>query len=90
MRLQLDSSTRPADSTLIAPAGSGTFSGGSTEPAGGRSGDSIGISGISLALNQLSTDRTSRIQQLTASVRSGEYGVSSAAVSSAIVAYARS
>jgi anti-sigma28 factor (negative regulator of flagellin synthesis) len=86
MRLQLDSSqlstvdNRPAEAV--------TDSGQTSRAAyarGAGSGDSISLSGASNALNQFTTDRAARIQQLTAAVQNGSYKVSSAAVSSAIV-----
>jgi hypothetical protein len=40
---------------------------------------------VSGVLNRASTDRAGRLQQLTALVQSGEYRVSSASVSGAIV-----
>ncbi|MDP9054955.1 MAG: hypothetical protein M3N93_11745 [Acidobacteriota bacterium] len=48
-------------------------------------GDSIQISGASSALNRLSTDRSLRLQQLTASVQGGTYSFSGAQVSRALV-----
>lgn len=89
MRLQLDSAltgtgiTRPEESGQTAPAGG---SGADSRRIGNSpGGDSIQISGPSSALNRLSTDRTARIEQLTALVQGGSYQVSSAGVGHSIV-----
>jgi anti-sigma28 factor (negative regulator of flagellin synthesis) len=90
MRLQLDTSTlTPADSGRVAsPASSGA-------PSDVRAGerrtantDSIGISGTSAALSQISGERAERIQQLTSAVRAGTYRVSGTAIGNAVVAQA--
>ena len=86
MRLQLDSSqlstvdTRAAEAVAESAQASRAAS-----SRGPGTGDSISLSGASNALNQFTTDRAARIQQLTAAVQNGSYKVSSAAVSSAIV-----
>jgi hypothetical protein len=90
MRLQLDTSTltAPDSGRIASPGAPGTT--GDTR-AGGRQAkniDSIGISGTSAALGQISSERAHRIQQLTTAVRAGTYSVSGAAISSTIVSQA--
>jgi anti-sigma28 factor (negative regulator of flagellin synthesis) len=71
----------------VQPSGSGYDS----RIGGGSAGaDSIRISGASSALASLATDRTARIQQLTAQVRAGTYNVPSSQISQAMVAHATS
>jgi hypothetical protein len=88
MRLQLDSSltgpSRTGESGQTAPAG-GSASASRIGSGGAGAQDSISLSGVSGVLNRASTDRAGRLQQLTALVQSGEYRVSSASVSGAIV-----
>lgn len=99
MRLQLDAAltgsgiTGAGETGQTVPAGSG--SGSDTRRIGGDShlstewgADSIQISGAAGALNLLSSDRASRIQQLTAQVQAGSYNVSGPKVSQAIVGHA--
>jgi anti-sigma28 factor (negative regulator of flagellin synthesis) len=89
MRLQLDSSpigtgnvggTAPAE-----PTGHSARSGGASAPG---TQDSSSVSGISSLLNDLSTQRAARIQQLTGLVQSGSYNVSSTAISHSLVGQA--
>lgn len=93
MRLQLDSTTagselaRTNEAPSSAPvSGSGYDSrrigGGST------SSDSIRISGPSSALSSMASERTARIQQLTAQVQAGTYDVAGSQISEAIVGHA--
>jgi anti-sigma28 factor (negative regulator of flagellin synthesis) len=62
-----------------AATGSGRFSTRSTST------DNVQISGPSSALNQLATERSARIEQLTALVQGGSYDVSSAMVGRSVV-----
>ena len=85
MRLQLNSSVSSTSDT--APVSGGSTRGGrNVESSGSR--DSISVSGASSALNSLFADRTARIQQLAATVQSGQYQVSSVELSNAIVGHA--
>jgi len=89
MRLQLNTSVSNAsESAPAAPANGSPSRGGTRVGDSSGSRDSISVSGASAALNALSSQRGSRIQQLSAAVQSGQYGVSSAALSSAIVSHA--
>jgi anti-sigma28 factor (negative regulator of flagellin synthesis) len=89
MRLHLDSSISGAgDTAQASPAGSANVRGGSRTADSSAGKDSSSVSSASSALNELSAQRAARIEQLTASVRSGQYQVSSAALSGAIVAQA--
>jgi len=85
MRLQLDSSQLSTIENRSAEAVS--ENGQSSRAAYSRAGagDSISLSGASNALNQFTTDRAAKIQQLTATVQNGSYHVSSSVLSSAIV-----
>lgn len=86
MRLQLDSSQLSTVGNQAAEAVQD--SGQAARSASSRSagaGDTISLSGASNALNQFTTDRAARIQQLTAAVQNGSYRVSSSALSGAIV-----
>jgi anti-sigma28 factor (negative regulator of flagellin synthesis) len=90
MRLQLDPALTGTGITGAGETGQAVPAGGSGSDSrriGGDSAgaDSIQISGPSSALNRLSADRTARIEQLTALVQNGSYGVSGAQVSQAIV-----
>ena len=82
MRLQLDStgiqgtqSPYGADALSSRPAGSRQRSGA----------DSVGLTGISRVLQSDQAARSSRLEALTAAVRSGTYSVSSAKVATALV-----
>jgi anti-sigma28 factor (negative regulator of flagellin synthesis) len=87
MRLQLDTSVSSASETAqTAPAASGARNG--SRGGDASPGDSISVSSPSSALNALSSERNVRIEQLSATVRSGQYQVSSAALSSAIIGQA--
>ncbi|HZL57376.1 MAG TPA: hypothetical protein VFC21_09855 [Bryobacteraceae bacterium] len=90
MRLHLDSGlTGSSDAARTSQLGSPATSvsaGGASRVSG--SPDSVAISGPSSALNRLTADRDSRIEQLSAAVRSGSYRIPSAALSSAIVSSA--
>jgi anti-sigma28 factor (negative regulator of flagellin synthesis) len=90
MRLQLDTTTlTPADGGRVtAPSSSGAPDDVRAGERRAANTDSIGISGTSAALSQLSGERAERIQQLTSAVRAGTYGVSGAAISNAIVTQA--
>lgn len=89
MRLQLDSSSvAPGNAAGAAPAESSGQSGRSAGADASKTQDSSSISGTSSLLNNLSTQRAARIQQLTNQVQSGSYQVSSAAVSHALVGQA--
>lgn len=89
IRLQLDSTvtsgsvgqTGAAEQTgsVGASRGAGRVSTGSNNT------DNVRISGPSSALNQLATDRSARIEQLTALVQGGSYDVSSAKVGRSVV-----
>ncbi len=85
MRLQLDTSSGVASQNVGTVAG---FSGaGST--ASGRtinlSADSVSFSDAIGVLNRASGEHSARIQRLAASVNAGTYGLSSLAITSAIV-----
>ena len=92
MRLQLDSALAGTGVNGASETGQAGSVGGAR--ASGRvsnasaSGDTIQISGPSSALNRLAVDRAARIQQLTAVVQGGNYKVSGADVSHAIVEHA--
>ena len=88
MRLQLDSSAGPGGVTGSAPSGSAAHATQTGSSTSADSQDSSSVSGPSSLLNNLSAERSARIQQLTASVQSGSYQISSAAVSRAIVGHA--
>ena len=51
----------------------------------GSSGDQAELSGVSKAIQSFQSDRSARIDKLTALVRSGQYNASPALVSGAIV-----
>lgn len=95
MRLQLDSaSTGPGERIGSAgvSGGANVGSSGSAAPrdassAGGLQ-DSSSVSGTSTLLNNLSSERAVRVQQLTSLVQGGTYQISSAAVSQALVGQA--
>jgi len=84
MRLQLDSSAlRPQDSLPVQSPTTGA----ATVPGTDRPGslDSVGVSGISVAIGQLAAERTARIVQLASAVRNGTYNVASGPVGRAIL-----
>ena len=85
MRLEVDSATiRPQDTGGVTAAGAyGSHSRAGVSNTG--SSDSAQVSGTSQLLNSLSAERSSRIQQLSAAVRSGTYNVSSAAIGKALI-----
>jgi len=88
-RLQLDPSINGSGIGQLGETGHaqpvGTGAGSSR--AGGRAtgADSVSISSASSAFNQFTTERTARIEQLTALVQGGSYDVSSAKVGRAVV-----
>ena len=91
MRLQLDTSLAGTiESTGTAAVGTqvaglrGSVSAGTSAEAAGST-DSALISGPSNLLGRLSTDRGARIEQLTASVQTGSYQVSSALIGRALI-----
>jgi anti-sigma28 factor (negative regulator of flagellin synthesis) len=87
MILHLDSSvTKSGDPNPVGSAG-GVSRGSGRDSSGSGGQDSIQISGASSALNRLATDRAAHIQQLTAAVQSGSYGISSATLAGAMVAH---
>jgi anti-sigma28 factor (negative regulator of flagellin synthesis) len=53
--------------------------------ASGSSGDQAELSGLSKAIQSFQSDRTARVDKLTALVRSGKYDVNPSLVSGAIV-----
>ena len=85
MRLQLDSSQLSTVENRAAEAVSDNGQSSRANSSRAGAGDTISLSGVSNALNQFATDRSARIQQLTAAVQNGSYNVSSSALSSAIV-----
>jgi anti-sigma28 factor (negative regulator of flagellin synthesis) len=86
MVLHLDSSVaKSADPNPVGSVGIPSRGAAGRDSSGSQ--DSIRISGASSALNSMATDRAARIRQLTAAVHSGSYGVSGAAVASAIVTH---
>jgi anti-sigma28 factor (negative regulator of flagellin synthesis) len=87
--VQVDSAQTSAvgSSGSVAGAGSGSKAGVQRGEAAGSQ-DSIAISGPSSALNRLTGDRATRIEQLTAAVRAGSYQIGSSALSSSIVNHA--
>lgn len=54
----------------------------------GNNGDQAELSGLSRAIQSFQSDRTARVDKLTALVRNGKYDVSPAKVSSALVSEA--
>jgi anti-sigma28 factor (negative regulator of flagellin synthesis) len=94
MRIQLDSSLSGADATKaggIGQTSAAVDSGANSSRLGASASagqDSIQISGPSNALNRLATGRAQQLQQLTLSVQSGSYQVSSSRVGNAIVDHA--
>lgn len=91
MVLQLNSSTIGAGGLShageAAPVSGGALRSGVARGSSGGN-DSISVSGASSALNGLASDRAARVRELTATVQAGQYRVSSAALSSAIVGHA--
>jgi anti-sigma28 factor (negative regulator of flagellin synthesis) len=90
MRLQLDPAItgagigRTGEAEQSQPVSGG---GGPSRNAGRTLGaDSVSISSASSAFNQFATERSARIEQLTALVQGGSYGVSSAKVGQRVVA----
>jgi anti-sigma28 factor (negative regulator of flagellin synthesis) len=89
MRLQLDTSvSSTSESAQAAAARSRSQISSSQTDDASHSGDSISVSNSSSAINAFSSERASRIAQLAATVQRGQYQVSSAALSSAIVGQA--
>ncbi len=90
MRLHLDSSISAGAANSAPAAQAGGTAPRNSSRAGDAAGnrDSSSISGASSALNEFSAQRSARIAQLTAAVQSGQYQVSSAVLSSAIVGHA--
>ncbi len=88
MRLHLDTTNTGAIGAGSIGGPSGRSQGGAAA-GDGLSTDRVAVSGASRAWATSFSDRSARIQQLTADVRSGTYSVSSAAVSQSIVASAR-
>lgn len=88
MRLHLDTTNTSAIGAGSIGAQSGR-SNNSAAAGDGLSTDRVAVSGASRAWAASFSDRSARIQQLTADVRGGTYNVSSAAVSQSIVASAR-
>jgi len=90
MRLHLDTTNSGANAV---GAGTGATAGERTNRSGagsdGFSTDRLAVSGASRAWAASFSDRSARIQQLTADIRGGTYNVSSAAISQSIVASAR-
>jgi anti-sigma28 factor (negative regulator of flagellin synthesis) len=90
MRLHLDTTNSGANAV---GAGTGATPGERTNRSGGAgdgsSTDRVAVSGASQAWAASFSDRSARIQQLTADVRGGSYQVSSAAISQSIVSSAR-
>jgi flagellar biosynthesis anti-sigma factor FlgM len=66
----------------------------SSPQSGGATGDRVelssGLASVSRALSSYSSDRASRVEQLTAQVQSGTYNPSSLAISQGMVAQALS
>ena len=89
MRLHLDSSISGAsDPSQVAQTGGASTRGGARAGDSSAGSDSSSVSSLSSSLNELSSQRGARIEQLTAAVRSGQYQVSSAVLSGAIVGQA--
>ena len=78
MKLQLN----PSIAAQAIPSGAAI---GKTPEAVAGTGDGILISSDATALNQLSVNRSAKIDRVTAAVQGGSYRVSSAATSSALV-----
>jgi len=85
MRLQLDSTQLSSVENRQADAVGANGSARNAYAQSSGAGDTIGLSGVSNALHQFTTDRAARLQQLASAVQNGSYRVSSSAVSSAIV-----
>jgi anti-sigma28 factor (negative regulator of flagellin synthesis) len=88
MRLHLDSSVSGASDAAPTAAGSSSTRNGARGLDTSASRDSSSVSGASSALNQLSAQRSARIEELSAAVQSGRYRVSSSALSGAILGHA--
>jgi anti-sigma28 factor (negative regulator of flagellin synthesis) len=88
MRLHLDTTNTGAigAGSIGAPSGRGNNSAAAGD---GLSTDRVAVSGASSAWAASFSERSARIQQLTADVRGGTYNVSSGAISQSIVASAR-
>ena len=84
MRLNLDTALLQTPDTGMTAAVSRTSSAGRSSIATGA-GDSIGISGVSTTLAQMSGERAARMQVLAAAVAANTYDVSAAAIAGSIL-----